>query len=295
LPEIIAGDIKTHFMTTVSCIITSFNNSLYINEAVESVLSQTRVPDEIIVADDASTDGSRDIIRSIAATNKLIKPVFREKNLGVAANRDLAISDASSDFITTLDGDDFYYPAKIEKEIMALDGHAGTITYSDYNRVENDGAVNRLIDLGAFSRLGHRERIRHLLFFPMPVPRDMLIPKNVYEAAGRFAHGLKTYEDWDLKLRLAALDSHWVHSGTTGVAYRKNKKGLSTRKKQERLFTHLQIISGNSDWLIKELGQEAVGKALIKIVGRDIGYRKIILSRKKRFDPFGFRSNETIK
>ena len=115
-------------MAAVSCIITSFNNSLYIKEAIESVLSQTRVPDEIIVADDASTDGSRDIIQSIAVNNKLVKPVFREKNLGVAANRDLAICDARSDFITTLDGDDFYYQSKIEKEIAALDGHASTIT-----------------------------------------------------------------------------------------------------------------------------------------------------------------------
>ena len=281
-------------MATVSCIITSFNNSPYINEAVESVLSQTRVPDEIIVADDASTDGSRDIIRSIAANNKLIKPVFREKNLGVAANRDLAISDAKSDFITTLDGDDYYYPSKIEKEILALDGHANTITYSDYNRVNNDGAVNRLIDLNAFSRLNHKERIWHLLFFPMPVPRDMLLSKIIYEAAGRFTHSLNTFEDWDLKLRLASLDTKWVHSGTIGVAYRKNIKGLSTRKKQERLFAHLEIISENSDWLIKELGQDAVGKAFIKIVARDIGYRKITLSRKKRFDPFGFLSSEKI-
>jgi glycosyltransferase involved in cell wall biosynthesis len=281
-------------MATVSCIITSFNNSLYIKEAIESVLSQTRVPNEIIVADDASTDGSRDIIQSIAVNNKLVKPVFREKNLSVAANRDLAICGARSDFITTLDGDDFYYPTKIEKEIVALDGHASTITFSDYNRVNNDGTFSRLIDLDVFSRLNHKERIRHLLFTQMPVPRDMLIPKTVYEAAGRFIHGLNTYEDWDLKLRLAALDSKWVHSGTTGMAYRKNKTGLSTSKKQERLSTHLEIISRNSDWLTRELGQDAVGKALIKIVARDIGYRKITLSRKKRFDPFGFLSNEKI-
>jgi glycosyltransferase involved in cell wall biosynthesis len=282
-------------MTSISCIITSFNNSLYINEAVESVLSQTRVPDEIIIADDASTDDSRDIIRSIATNNKLVKPVFREKNLGVAANRDLAIRAARHGLITTLDGDDFFYPSKIEKEILALSNQTNTITYSDYNIVENDGTYNRLEDLNAFSRLNHKERIRHLLFRITPLPRDMLIPKTVYEAAGRFTHNLNTYEDWDLKLRLAALDSKWVHSGTTGMAYRKNKTGLSTSKKQERLSTHLEIISRNSDWLTRELGQDAVGKALIKIVARDIGYRKITLSRKKRFDPFGFLSNEKIK
>ena len=282
-------------MATVSCIITSFNNSPYINEAVESVLSQTRVPDEIIVADDASTDGSREIIRSLAANHKLIKPVFREKNLGVAANRDLAIIDARCDFITTLDGDDFLYPAKIEKELLALGGQSNTITYSDYNRVKNDGTFNRLCDLSRFSRLNRKERIRHFMFFRMPMPRDMLIPKNVYEAAGKFNHSLNTYEDWDLKLRLASLHSQWVHSGTVGVAYRKNIKGLSTSKKQERLIAHLEIISANSDWLIKELGQDVVGKALIKIVARDIGYRKITLSRKKRFDPFAFLSNDKLQ
>jgi glycosyltransferase involved in cell wall biosynthesis len=281
-------------MATVSCIITSFNNSPYINEAVESVLSQTRVPDEIIVADDASTDGSGDIIRSLAASHQLIKPVFREQNLGVAANRDLAIRDTRCDFITTLDGDDFFYPAKIEKEMRATGGRADRITYSDYNRVKNDGSFNRLCDLYKFSRLNRKERIRHLMFFRMPMPRDMLIPKHVYEAAGRFTHSLTTYEDWDLKLRLASLDSQWVHSGTVGVAYRKNLTGLSTSKKQERLVAHLEIISANSDWLIKELGQDAVGKALIKIVARDIGYRKITLSRKKRFDPFALLSNDKL-
>jgi len=281
-------------MTTISCIITSFNNSLYIRQAVESVLSQTRLPDEVIIADDASTDNSREVIRSLAANSKIIKTVFRDQNLGVAANRDLAIKGAKCDLFTTLDGDDFYYPAKIEKELVALMKHNNSMAYSNYDRVGNDGTFKRLLSLDAFSKLTHKERISHILFRQKYIPRDMLIPKSLYNAVGGFVHSLPTYEDWELSLRLAASDCEWVHSGITGMAYRKTKDGLSSSRKNERLTTFLDIFSRNSKWLIEQLGEDTVGKAIIKLVARDIGYRKITLSKKQRLHPLAFLSNEKI-
>jgi glycosyltransferase involved in cell wall biosynthesis len=281
-------------MSKISCIITSFNNSPYLAKAVESVLAQTRIPDEIIIADDASTDGSRDMILSMAGNHHLIKPVLRESNLGVAANRDLAIRDCKSDYLTTLDGDDFFYPSKIEMEMSAIGDNDKTIAYSDYDMVDNDGTLKNSMHFDAFRRLNHRERLGHLLFREKPIPRDMLIPLQAYRAAGGFSHDLNIYEDWDLKLRLAGLDDKWKHSGITGVGYRKNTTGLSTTRKAERLPAFLNIFSRNSDWLIRELGKEVVGKAIIKIIGREIGYRKITLSRKKQFDALAFISNEKI-
>lgn len=99
-------------MTTISCVITSYNNGKWLRQCVESVLAQSRQPEEIILADDCSTDGSRELIRSLADAHPTIKAVFRDANLGVAANRDLAIRAVSKDLVTTLDGDDFYYPPR---------------------------------------------------------------------------------------------------------------------------------------------------------------------------------------
>jgi hypothetical protein len=78
------------------------------------------------------------------------------------------------------------------------------------------------------------------------------------------------------------------------MAYRKTKDGLSSSRKNERLTTFLDIFSRNSKWLIEQLGEDTVGKAIIKLVARDIGYRKITLSKKQRLHPLAFLSNEKI-
>ena len=102
----------------ITVVITSFNNSTWLKECVESVAGQTMPVDEIIITDDASTDGSQDLIQSLAAIHPRIRPILRETNIGVAANRDLAVREARGELITTLDGDDYYYPEKIEKLIL---------------------------------------------------------------------------------------------------------------------------------------------------------------------------------
>ena len=104
----------------VSCIVVCYNQEQTIADAVLSLVRQTRPPDEILVADDASTDGSRDVIRTLANSHKLIRPILRETNLGVSANRDLAVREATGHFVTALDGDDYALPAKIQRECEAI-------------------------------------------------------------------------------------------------------------------------------------------------------------------------------
>src|SRR2546423_14971637 len=104
----------------VSCVVVCYNQSRFIEETLLSVVHQTRPPDEILVADDASTDGSPDIIRSLADAHASIRPILRDRNLGVTLNRDLALREATGDFVTSLDGDDYFLPEKLEKETEAI-------------------------------------------------------------------------------------------------------------------------------------------------------------------------------
>jgi len=103
---------------------------MYLKKAISSVLEQSMRVNEIIITDDGSTDGSREIIRSFANQYSILRPIFREKNLGVAANRDLAVRVATSHLITTLDGDDYYFPNKIENEYLALEA-GGDVAFSN--------------------------------------------------------------------------------------------------------------------------------------------------------------------
>jgi glycosyltransferase involved in cell wall biosynthesis len=182
---------------SVSCVVTSYNNGPWLKQCVESVLAQTRPVDEIVIADDASTDGSQDLIRSFAAQRPEIRPVLRETNLGVAANRDLAVREASGELITTLDGDDYYYPEKIEREVGAFadSGAAATVVFSDLDFVDPSGVVLKCVDFARLESLRSAALVEYLAFRAGPMPRDMLFPKSLFLEAGGFRHALKMYED----------------------------------------------------------------------------------------------------
>ena len=104
---------------TLSVIVANYNNDRFIRECLESILSQTYKDLEIIVSDDASTDNSPAIIREYEKKYpEMVKGIFSPVNRGVAQNRHEAILQARSEYITTLDSDDYYYHnQKLEKEM----------------------------------------------------------------------------------------------------------------------------------------------------------------------------------
>lgn len=88
--------------STVSVIIANYNYKRYISEAVESVLSQTIPPDEFIIIDDCSTDGSYDVIKEYKNVASI---VVNKKNLGIVDNFNKAVSLAQGDYIAFLGAD----------------------------------------------------------------------------------------------------------------------------------------------------------------------------------------------
>jgi glycosyltransferase involved in cell wall biosynthesis len=95
----------------ISTVITLYNLEKYIDDAIQSVLSQTRQADEIIVVDDCSTDGSADIV---AKHKDRIIYIKQEKNIGALRNSLSGLKAATGDIVTFLDGDDVWMPRKLE-------------------------------------------------------------------------------------------------------------------------------------------------------------------------------------
>lgn len=95
----------------ISVIITNYNYEEYVGHAIESVLSQTRLPDEIIVVDDGSTDSSRDIIRSYG---ERVQAVF-QSNQGIKSVTNTAYGRTTGEIVMYLDSDDSFYPMAVER------------------------------------------------------------------------------------------------------------------------------------------------------------------------------------
>ncbi|RTL01179.1 MAG: glycosyltransferase [Proteobacteria bacterium] len=94
----------------VSIVVASYNNAKYLEECLESAANQTYINIEIIIADDCSTDNSREIIEKfiVKYPNKKIVPVLHEKNIGACANLNIAILNyATGDFVKVIDSDDY--------------------------------------------------------------------------------------------------------------------------------------------------------------------------------------------
>jgi glycosyltransferase involved in cell wall biosynthesis len=109
----------------VSVLMVTYNHAPYIERAIESVCSQvTDFPVELLVGDDASSDGTADIIRTCHSRDARIHPVLRDQNVGMMSNASDLHDRCRGEYIAFLDGDDYWTtPDKLALQVAALDAH----------------------------------------------------------------------------------------------------------------------------------------------------------------------------
>jgi glycosyltransferase involved in cell wall biosynthesis len=251
----------------IGVLVTCYNNADSIANTIYSILAQTRKVDLIYVADDCSTDNSFNIIKSIAKKYSNIQIIKREGNVGVSANRDLAIRSMDVDYMTTIDGDDLFYPDKIELELNALEGSKNKISFSDIVVISKNQSF--LQNTAPYSGKNKKEILTMITSRTVPVPRDIMFPKSLFLRADGFDVGMSIYEDWAFKMRMVAVaaEGGFVHSGGKGTIYDRRKPGLSGRKPIEHAYGQLLALARNVDVLQNnhipiEGGLLTVGKQL---------------------------------
>ena len=97
----------------------AYNSSHYVEESISSVLNQTHRNIELIVIDDGSTDETWTIINAWSERDDRII-AMRQKNQGVSAARNNAISKSTGDFIAFCDSDDVWYANKLERQLDTI-------------------------------------------------------------------------------------------------------------------------------------------------------------------------------
>lgn len=109
-------------MNKISIALCTYNGAKFLPEQLASFLAQTRLPDELIVCDDFSTDKTLQIIEDFAQTAPFHVKIFRnEKNLGVIKNFEKAVALCTGDIIFLSDQDDIWMPEKISLILQEFD------------------------------------------------------------------------------------------------------------------------------------------------------------------------------
>lgn len=118
----------------ISVIIPCWNYGMFLKECIESVLAQTVLPHQIIIADDNSTDRSRHIATEYALEYPdLITVLLNERQYGTIENENRASQEVETEWMFFLDADDKIDPTYIEKGLKAMEEHGEklAIVYSD--------------------------------------------------------------------------------------------------------------------------------------------------------------------
>ncbi len=189
----------------ISVYIPSYNQRTYLIEAVESVLAQTLRPHQIIILDDASTDGSQEVIRGYAARYPgLITPIFHAKNTGVTRARIDALQAVTGDYVSYVDGDDRYRPEKLEREAQTLREHPNAaLVYSNVAYFTAEGETHRWLPDDYTPPQGDILWQTLARAFPRRnIFRMELVHYPRWKDIGFHDEALSIYEDWEMRIRL---------------------------------------------------------------------------------------------
>lgn len=134
-------------MILVSVIIPCYNSERYIVQSIESVIMQTFQQWEMIIVDDCSTDNSADIIKKYEAKDFRIRYLKTNEPSGSPSiPRNIGIREARGRYIAFLDSDDIWLPTKLEEQLPILEEEHVAITFSNYEKISENGVrTNRLI------------------------------------------------------------------------------------------------------------------------------------------------------
>lgn len=191
---------------TVTAVITNYNQGKFFRSAFQSLLAQTRVPDQIIVVDDKSTDDSVKIIvkelgqlKTEAAPDSIFPTVDfipRETNGKPAGARNSGITKATGDLIAFLDVDDFYYVDKIASAVEIFNKYEQVgLVYSDYNVLDLRNATQ-------YREFKHPYEYQYL-WQSCIVSTDSVYRRSVFDKVGLFNEQLFGVEDYEMYLRIA--------------------------------------------------------------------------------------------
>jgi hypothetical protein len=125
----------------VSVIMPVFNGERHLAEAIDSVLAQTFADFELLIVDDASTDGTRAVIEQYAAREPRIRARFMEVNSGAIGARNEALRLSQADLIANMDADDVSLPGRFATQVEFLHSHRDIAAVGSYVRIIDDHGV----------------------------------------------------------------------------------------------------------------------------------------------------------
>ncbi|MCW4385015.1 glycosyltransferase family 2 protein [Salinibacterium sp. SYSU T00001] len=188
-------------MTTVSVALATYNGERFVAEQVTSILTQSRPPTELVVADDGSTDATLDVIRDVhgrLGASVALRVLEAEGRLGVTANFERALRACTGELIALSDQDDVWHPDRLAAAVPSFEVRPELLLqHSDARLVDGEGSP---IGAGLLDALwvspGERREIAEGRAFEANLRRNLVTGATVLLRRSLLEHALPIPDSW---------------------------------------------------------------------------------------------------
>ena len=196
---------------SISVALCTFNGARFIEEQLESILSQSTRPQQIVISDDASTDATLDIVASVVSADAVSAPTHpvdvtilrNAKPLGVARNFEKAIRVSTGDLIALSDQDDVWHPDRLSRSAEEFELRLDLdLIFSDARLVNANGAslersLFEVLEITAADRLALHSGDAIPIFFKRNIATGatMMFRRRLLESALPFATNW-VHDEW---------------------------------------------------------------------------------------------------
>jgi glycosyltransferase involved in cell wall biosynthesis len=208
-------------MPSISAVVAAYNAEAYVGETLTAILSQTHAPDEVIVVDDGSTDGTADELARFRGDVRIVT----QENRSAAGAYNRGFAEARGDYIARCDADDVWEPDKLERQVQALRTHpeidvavGAAWVFGRTERLFAPSPGDGLLDPSAFART--------MYDWNVVCSATAVIRRGVCEAVGPLVERLPC-EDYDLWLRALKVGARFYNDPTVLVRYRQHDTNVT--------------------------------------------------------------------
>jgi len=193
---------------SIDVIIPTYNQGIFIVDAIKSIESQVLKPRYIYIIDDGSTDETPTIINNYMKISSIPIRYKQKENGGPNSARNMGLTLSDSDFVAFLDADDMWHKDKLQEQINVYKNTSFKklgLVYTKYKTINTKGEIdNDAYDVtldknirgNTYKKLLHGNKI-------LGSASGVLIKKEVFSTVGLFDEKLRFGEDWDMWLRIA--------------------------------------------------------------------------------------------
>jgi succinoglycan biosynthesis protein ExoO len=223
----------------VSFIVAIHNVRPFVEKAIASALAQTGVSLEVVVVDDASDDGSRELVASMARRDARVRLVAHIERQGPSVARNTAIAAARGEWIAVLDGDDVILPDRSRSLIDVAEATAADIVADNYERMDVDGRSLASTMMPSAPRpyalvVGAADFIEANIAFSrgrmtLGAVKPMIRRRFLLDHAIAYRTDLDYGEDYDFLLACLAAGARFVVGSQTSYKYRMRHGSQSWR------------------------------------------------------------------